>query len=56
MTNDPIFLWHWIYEYHTQSCVVTMKIIIECDRDIETEMVVNQFLHKNSMMFLSTSQ
>ena len=32
------------------------KITIECDRDRVTEMVVNQFIHKNSMMFLSTSQ
>ena len=38
----------------SRSCVVTMKITIEWDRDRVTEMVVNIFIHKNSMMFLSS--
>ena len=39
----------------SRSRVVTMKITIECDRDRVTEMVVNQFIRKNTMMFLCKS-
>ena len=33
-----------------------MRITSECKRARVMKMVVNQFIHKNSMMFLSTSQ